>query len=97
MVELRLGLALFAQNPFSRPPGDLFLELEAGMAASRYAKDVVEFFESSLLRFWEEEEDQAEGAVRLTVSVCTILGNDNSRLSHLVFNLHNVQTSCVKH
>ena len=42
------------------PPWDLFLDLEAGVAARRDAEDVVKFFEGPLFGLREEEKDEEE-------------------------------------
>lgn len=58
---LWLGLALLPHNVAPRPPWDLLFEHEACVAARRDAEDVVEFLQSPLLRFGQEEEDHEEG------------------------------------
>lgn len=60
MIQLGLALSLPKENPFPKPPWKLFRRLELGVTSGGYSKDVVELFESSLLRFRQEEVDEEE-------------------------------------
>ena len=58
--RLELSILLEEHPPLNEPwkPGT---SLVFGELSERYGKDIVEFFQCSLLGFWHEEEDHNEG------------------------------------
>lgn len=60
VIKLRLHLSLAHKHPLPKPPRKLLSALERCVRARRYAENVVELFQRSLLRLVQEEEDKEE-------------------------------------